>query len=68
MINFSKILNSIMTEKNLNANQLAQMIGVNVSQVKKWIIGQSKPRYKNLKAICLALKIRADVILGLKDK
>ena len=49
-------------------SDFAKMIGVNVSQVKKWIIGQSKPRYKNLKAICLALKIRADVVLGLKDK
>ena len=63
---FSKILKSIMLEKALNQVQLAQKIGVKQSQVSEWLKGKSKPGYDNLKAMCVALDISADRLLGIE--
>ena len=63
---FGKILKSIMLEKALNQVQLAQKIGVKQSQVSEWLKGKSKPGYDNLKAMCVALDISADRLLGIE--
>lgn len=65
---FVEILNDIMIDKNLNQTSLAKLIGVKQSQVSEWLKGKSKPGYDNLKAICIALNISADYLLGLDDK
>ncbi len=63
---FIEILQEIMIENNLNQSQLATMIGVKQSQVSEWLSGKSKSGYDNLKAICSALMISGDYILGLE--
>ena len=63
---FIDILKDLMTEKNLNQTQLANLIGVKQSQVSEWLKGKNKPAYDNLKAICQALNISADYLLGLE--
>ena len=55
-----------MLEKALNQVQLAQKIGVKQSQVSEWLKGKSKPGYDNLKAMCVALDISADRLLGIE--
>jgi len=66
-MDFIEILKDIMVDCNLNQSQLASKIGVKQSQVSEWLKGKSKPGYDSLRAICLALDISGDVILGLKD-
>ena len=64
---FIDILKDIMIENNLNQTEFAKLIGVKQSQVSEWLKGKSKPGYDNLKAICLALDVSADFILGIKE-
>ena len=64
-MNFIEILKDLMIDYNLNQTQLAEKIGVKQSQVSEWLKGKSKPGYDSLKAICVALEISADKLLGL---
>ncbi len=61
------ILKDIMHDFKLNQSTLALKIGVKQSQVSEWLNGKSKPGYDNLKAICIALGISADRLLGLDN-
>jgi len=63
---FIEILKDLMQEKNLTQTELANKVGVKQSQVSEWLKGKSKPGYDSLKAICLALDISGDEILGIK--
>lgn len=67
-MDFIDILKDIMIDYNLNQSQLANKIGLKQSQISEWLKGKSKPGYDNLKAICLALNISADRLLGIDDK
>ncbi len=67
-MDFIDILKDIMIDYNLNQSQLANKIGLKQSQISEWLKGKSKPGYDNLKAICLALDISADRLLGIDDK
>ena len=62
---FIEILKEIMIDFNLNQSQLAKKIGVKQNQVSEWLNGKSKPGYDSLRAICIALDISADRLLGL---
>ena len=62
---FIEILKDIMIDRNLTQTELANLINVKQSQVSEWLKGKSKPGYDNLKAICLALGISGDEILGI---
>lgn len=61
-----EILKKLMEEKSLSQTALAKLIGVKQSQVCEWLKGKSKPGYDNLKAICEALNVSGDYILGIK--
>ena len=67
-MDFIDILKDIMIDYNLNQSQLANKIGLKQSQISEWLKGKSKLGYDNLKAICLALDISADRLLGIDDK
>lgn len=66
-MDFIDILKDIMLDKNLNQTELANLVGIKQSQVSEWLNGKSKPGYDNLKAICVALDISGDEILGLNN-
>ncbi len=66
-MDFIDILKDIMVDLNLNQSSLAKLVGVKQGQVSEWLKGKSKPGYDSLKAICKALDISGDRILGLKD-
>ena len=67
-MDFIDILKDIMIDFNLNQSQLANKVGLKQSQISEWLKGKNKPGYDNIKAICLALDISADRLLGLDDK
>ena len=62
---FVDILKDMMIDFNLNQSQLAEKIGLKQSQISEWLKGKSKPGYDSIKAICIALGISADRLLGL---
>lgn len=62
---FVDILKDIMIDFNLNQSQLAEKIGLKQSQISEWLKGKSKPGYDSIKAVCVALGISADRLLGL---
>lgn len=64
---FKEILKELMIENDLNQSALAKKCGLKQSQVSEWLNGKSKPGYDNLKALCLALDISSDILLGIKD-
>ncbi len=64
---FIDILKDIMIDFNLNQTEFAKKLGIKQSQISEWLSGKSKPGYDSIKAICLALGISADRVLGLKD-
>lgn len=64
-MDFVDILKDIMIDFNLNQSQLADKIGLKQSQISEWLKGKSKPGYDSIKAICVALGISADRLLGL---
>ena len=67
-MDFIDTLKDIMIDFNLNQTQLAEKIGFKQSQVSEWLKGKSKPGYDSIKAICLALDIFADRLLGLNER
>ena len=66
-MNFVEILKDIMIDKKLNQTQFATLVGVKQSQVSEWLKGKSKPGYDSIRAICIALDISADIVLGLNE-
>ena len=64
---FIEILQDLMIDKSLNQVKLAKLVGVRQCQVSEWLNGKSKPGYDSLRAICIALIISGDEILGLKQ-
>ena len=66
-MDFINILKSLMKEYNLNQTELANKIGLKPSQICEWLNGKSKPGYDSLRAICLALNVSADVLLGITE-
>ena len=64
---FCDILEDFLVVKGLTQTAFANLVGIKQSQVSEWLKGKSKPGYDSLRAICLALDISGDVILGLKD-
>lgn len=67
-MDFVDILKDIMIDFNLNQSQFAEKIGLKQSQISEWLKGKSKPGYDSIKAICIALGVSADRLLGLDDK
>ena len=64
-MSFIEILKDIMIDFGLNQTEFANKVGIKQSQVSEWLKGKSKPSYDSIKAICIALDISADRLLGL---
>ena len=64
---FIDILKDLMIDNKLNQVKLAKLVGVRQGQVSEWLNGKSKPGYDSLRAICLALNVSADVLLGITE-
>lgn len=64
---FSGRLREIRKEKGLTQAELAQMIGVSPSSVKKWENGDVLPNIKIIASLGMALDITLDYLCGVTD-
>ena len=62
-MSFSRRLAGIRKGKGLTQQQMADTIGIHVSQIKRYESGDTQPSLEVLRKIALALNISADVLL-----
>jgi len=62
-MSFSRRLAKIRKNKELTQQKMADLIGIHVSQIKRYESGDTQPSLEVLRKIALALNISADVLL-----
>ncbi len=62
-MSFSRRLASIRKAKSMTQQQMADTIGIHVSQIKRYESGDTQPSLEVLRKIALALNISADLLL-----
>ena len=67
-MSFSRRLAKVRKDKSLTQQQMADTIGIHVSQVKRYESGETQPSLEVLRKITLALNISADLLLFDKDE
>ena len=63
LMSFSKRLAAVRKERGLTQQQMSEVIGIHLSQVKRYESGDTQPSLEVLRKIALALNISADVLL-----
>lgn len=67
-MSFSRRLAKIRKDKKLTQQQMADTIGIHVSQIKRYESGDTQPSLDVLRKIALALNISADLLLFDEDE
>jgi len=67
-VNFPEHLTALRKQKGLTQQQLADLVGVHVVQVRRYEGGTSQPTLDVIRAMALALGISADELLFDKDE
>ncbi|NYZ69813.1 helix-turn-helix transcriptional regulator [Endozoicomonas sp. SM1973] len=62
-MSFSKRLTTVRKGKGLTQQQMAEVIGIHLSQVKRYESGETQPSLDVLRKIALALNVSADTLL-----
>lgn len=68
LMSFSKRLAAVRKERGLTQQQMSEVIGIHLSQVKRYESGDTQPSLEVLRKIALALNISADVLLFDEDE
>jgi transcriptional regulator with XRE-family HTH domain len=68
LMSFSKRLAAIRKERGLTQQQMSEVIGIHLSQVKRYESGDTQPSLEVLRKIALALNVSADVLLFDEDE
>lgn len=63
LMSFSKRLAAVRKERGLTQQQMSEVIGIHLSQVKRYESGDTQPSLEVLRKIALALNISADILL-----
>jgi len=63
LMSFSKRLATIRKGRGLTQQQMSEIIGIHLSQVKRYESGETQPSIDILRKIALALNISADMLL-----
>jgi len=63
IMSFSRRLAKIRKDKKMTQQQMADLIGIHVSQIKRYESGDTQPSLEVLRKIALALNISADLLL-----
>lgn len=63
IMSFSRRLSKIRKDKKMTQQQMADLIGIHVSQIKRYESGDTQPSLEVLRKITLALNISADLLL-----
>ncbi|MDE7181688.1 MAG: helix-turn-helix domain-containing protein [Clostridia bacterium] len=64
---FPQRLRELRFEKGYSQKQLAQLINTTDDSIFSWEKGRSQPSIEMILALCKALEISADYLLGLED-
>jgi len=67
-MSFSRRLTKIRKDKKLIQQQMADTIGIHVSQIKRYESGETQPSLEVIRKIALALNISADMLLFDEDE
>ena len=67
MNNFKNRINLLLKNKKMSQNELAKKIYMSQSIVNNYCTGKREPSLEVLIAICKALNVSADYLLGLTD-
>ena len=67
-MSFSRRLAKIRKDKNMTQQKMADLIGIHVSQIKRYESGDTQPSLEVLRKIALALNISADMLLFDEDE
>ena len=68
IMSFSRRLAKIRKDKKMTQQQMADLIGIHVSQIKRYESGDTQPSLEVLRKIALALNISADLLLFDKEE
>ena len=68
MSNFVEMLNDLMQEENINANNLAKKLGCTPSSICSYLSGEYSPLIKSLVEIADYFKCTTDYLLGLESE
>lgn len=64
MLKFSEILKDLMTDMNININNLSKALGIHYTLIYKWFKSDSLPNFENLVKLIKYLDCTADFLLG----
>lgn len=67
MFNFGEHLKEIRVSRNLTQKQLAMMVGSTERGIQRYESGERKPNFDAIIALCEALHVSADYLLGRTD-
>ena len=59
------VTRQLMAEHHLSQAKFAALIGVNQTTVSQWLLGNKKPGYDNILAICLQFGITPNEFFGI---
>lgn len=67
-MSFSKRLVAVRKKRKMTQQQMADAIGIHVSQIKRYESGETQPSLEVLRKIALALNVSADLLLFDQDE
>jgi transcriptional regulator with XRE-family HTH domain len=67
-LRFDERLVSLRKERGLTQQALAEMVGMHISQIRRYESGQSQPTLDAIRKLAVALSVSADMLLFEKDE
>jgi transcriptional regulator with XRE-family HTH domain len=67
-LNFPQHLAALRKERGLTQHALAEMVGMHISQIRRYEGGQSQPTLDAIRKLAVALSVSADMLLFEKDE
>lgn len=67
-LNFPQHLVALRKQRGLTQQALAEMVGMHISQIRRYEAGQSQPTLDAIRNLAMALSVSADMLLFEKDE
>jgi transcriptional regulator with XRE-family HTH domain len=67
-LKFNERLAALRKERSLTQQALAEMVGMHISQIRRYEAGQSQPTLDAIRKLAVALSVSADMLLFEKDE
>src|ERR1035438_7622062 len=67
-VKFDERLTALRKEHNLTQQALADLVGMHISQIRRYESGQSQPTLDAIRKLAFALNVSADMLLSGKDE